>query len=273
MNDIEISVGKVIGYSVLIILILIVLFGSFYIIPAGYRGVELTFGKASDVSIGEGLHFKMPIVQKIVKMDIKTQKYVADASASSKDLQIVSTNIAVNYNVVADTVPELYKTIGVGYEDRVIQPAVQEVVKATTARFTAEELITKRAEAREAIKVLLKERLDERGIRVEDISITNFDFSDSFNAAVEAKVTQEQQAQQAENKLKQVEFEAAQRIAQAQAEAEAIRIQAQAIQSQGGSEYVQLQAIAKWDGSVPQIVMSSGGTSAVPFINLGEFTN
>lgn len=250
-------------YLGILVLICTIFFGSFYTIPAGERGVLLTFGKPTIEAQQEGLHFKVPLAQKIIKMDVKTQKYETDASAASKDLQVVSTKIAVNYHLVESTVPTLYKDIGINYQDRIIQPAVQEVVKASTAQFTAEELITRRPEVKQNIKQLLIDRMESRGIIIEDISITNFDFSENFNSAIEAKVTAEQKAFEAKNKLEQVKYEAEQRITQSQAEAEAIRIQAQAIQAQGGEEYVQLQAISKWDGILP--VYTSG---AIPFIDV-----
>lgn len=246
------------------IIIFISLFGSFYIIEAGQRGIILTFGNPDMSPKSEGLHFKIPIVQSIVKMDIKTQKYEADASAASKDLQTVTSKIVTNYHLESASVPTIYKEIGIDYQTRVIQPLEQEIVKASTAKYTAEELITKRELVRLEIKQTLHDRLLPRGIVVEEVSITNFDFSPSFNAAIEAKVTAEQNALAAKNKLEQVKYEAEQRIAQATAEAEAIRIQAQAITAQGGKDYVQLQWILKWNGEQPKVVGSN-----TPLINLG----
>ena len=239
---------------------------SFYTISAGERGVLLTFGKPNMEAVSEGLHFKIPLAQTIKKMDVKTQKYEADASAASRDLQIVSTNIAVNYHLIPDSVPVVYKEIGLSYQDRIIQPAVQEVVKASTAKFTAEELITRRAEVKEDIKRLLKERLQERNLIVEEISITNFDFSESFNEAIEAKVTAEQNALQAKNKLEQIKYEAEQTVEKAKAEAESLRLQRQEITPdlvKLRQIEVQRTAIEKWDGKLPQV---TGG--AIPFIDL-----
>jgi len=225
--------------------------------------VLLTFGKPNMVAKEEGLHIKFPIAQIIVKMDVRTQKYEADASAASKDLQIVSTKIAVNYHLVPETVPALYKDIGVAYQERVIQPTVQEVVKASTAQFTAEELITKRPEVKENIKELLIERMRPRGIIVEDISITNFDFSESFNSAIENKVTMEQNALAAKNKLEQIKFEAQQKIEEAKGKAEAIRVENEAISQ--APKVLQLRSIEKWDGVLPLVT-----GSAVPFIDISS---
>ncbi|MBU1235105.1 MAG: prohibitin family protein [Proteobacteria bacterium] len=258
------KITNIIKVSLIFIVAVGAFFGTMYSISAGERGVLLTFGKPDVTPKTEGLHFKIPLAQKIVKMEVKTQKYETDASSSSKDLQIVSTKLAVNYHLNPSSVVTIYQEIGLDYNNRLIQPAVQEVVKASTAQFTAEELITKRSEVKEKIKELLKLRLDQRGILVEEISITNFDFSDEFNKAIEMKVTAEQQALTAKNKLEQVKYEAEQRIAQAEAEAEAIKIQAEAITSQGGKDYVQLKMIEKWDGKLP--VYSLG--NAMPFIQL-----
>lgn len=253
-----------------VIFIIIILFGSFYIISAGERGILLTFGKADVLAKTEGLHFKFPLVQKIIKMDVKTQKYVVEkASAASSDLQTVTTDVAVNFYITPDTVPNLYTKVGLDYESKVIQPAVYESVKAITAKFSAEQLITKREEVKAEIESMLRERLKVFDINLQTISITNFDFSASFNSAIEAKVTAEQNALAAKNKLAQVEYEAQQRITQAEGEAKAIQIQVQAINAQGGENYVQLQSIQKWDGVLPLVT----GSGSMPFINIATITN
>lgn len=259
----EIRVLKtVLKWVIPIILILIIVFGSFYIIQAGQRGVLLTFGKPSIEAQGEGLHMKIPLIQKIIKVSVQTQKYEAEASAASSDLQIVTSKIATNYHLESAAVPTLYKDVGLDYATKVIMPMEQEIVKSVTARFTAEQLITKREEVRQEMKTVLTERLAGRGIIVEEVSIVNFDFSPEFNKAIEMKVTAEQNALAAKNKLAQVEYEAQQRVTQAKGEADAIAIQAQAINSQGGRDYVQLQAIGKWDGKLPTFVAGSN----MPFI-------
>lgn len=247
-----------------VVLLLIAIFGSFYIVGAGERAVIVTLGKASDVAEEPGMHFKMPLVQKAVKFDVKTQKYETEASAASSDLQTVQAQLAINYHVEPSSVPRIYKEIGLDYHQRVIQPAIQEAVKATTAQYSAEELVTRRPEVKDQMVITLRERLIARDIVIEDVSITNFAFSESFDAAIEAKVTAEQLRLKAENDLERIKVEAEQRIAQATGEAEAIRIQANAITAQGGAEYVQLQAISKWDGVLPQFT----GGGAIPFINI-----
>jgi regulator of protease activity HflC (stomatin/prohibitin superfamily) len=250
-------------YGVMIIIALIVFFGIFYIISAGERGVLLTFGSANTQAVGEGLHFKIPLIQSIIKMDIKTQKYEADATAASKDLQDVTSKIATNYHLTPDSVPRLYTEIGTDYQTRVIMPIEQESVKAITARYTAEELITKREQVRSDIRDLFKAKLEPRGIIVEDVSIINFAFSPSFTQAIENKVTQEQNALAEKNRLSAVQYQAQQRIAQADGEAQAIKIQVEAIKQSGGEAYVQLQAINKWNGIMPLVTGNS-----LPFINI-----
>lgn len=251
------------GTIILVVIISLLAFSCFYIINAGQRGVLITLGNPSDAIITEGIHFKVPFVQRVIKMDIKTQKDEVEASSASKDLQTVNAKIAVNYHLESNSAPRIYKEVGVNYVDRILSPAIQESTKAATAQYTAEELITKREQVRETIKQLLIDKMSIRGIVIEDVLITNFDFSKSFNDAIEAKVTAEQNALAAKNKLAQVEYEAQQRVTQAEGEAQAIAIQAKAITAQGGKEYVQLQAIQRWNGILPQV---TGG--AMPFINM-----
>jgi regulator of protease activity HflC (stomatin/prohibitin superfamily) len=256
------------GFVLILIAVMAVvlcLMSSFYIVSAGERAVLLTFGKPDMQAMPEGLHSKIPFVQSVKIMDVKTLKYATKSEASSTDLQIVTTEIAVNYHVAPEKAPLIYKEVGFSYQDTIIQPAVQECVKACTAQFKAEELITKREIVKDKIDQMLRERMVPRGLVVESVAITHFDFSKNFNDAIEAKVTAEQNALAAKNKLEQVRYEAEQTIAKAKAEAEAIKIQAEAIQAQGGKDYVQLKAVEKWDGKMP---MYTGG--ATPFIDLSK---
>jgi len=246
-----------------LLLIIPLILLSFNIIGAGERGVRVMLGNPSDSIISEGITFKIPLIQQIIIFDIKTQKDEVKATAASKDLQTVSADVAINYHLQQASAPRIYKEVGVGYVDRILSPAIQESIKAATAQYTAEELITKRELVRETIKTLLVAKMEPRGIVIEEVLITDFDFSESFNEAIENKVTMQQNALAAENKLKQIEFEAQQRITQAQGEAQAQKIQIEALKVQGGAEYVQLQAIAKWNGQLPTV---TGGVT--PFINL-----
>lgn len=238
---------KIIAHVVGLIVVLTFVFGSFGTVATGEIGVKTTLGKVSG-TVNPGLYFKLPLIQAVDKMDVQTQKEQTSASAASKDLQTVNAQVAINYNLDQNKVADLYSRIGTGYKGRVIDPAIQEVVKAATANYTAEELITKRPEVTDKIQTSLSERLAASDIIVSSVSITNFDFSGSFNAAIEAKVTAEQNALAAKNKLDQVKYEAEQKVTTAAADAKAIQIQAQAINSQGGADYVELQRIKAWDG-------------------------
>lgn len=254
------------GIAIAIAVFIVIVISPFTIIDAGERGIILRWGAVNRV-MSEGIHWITPIAESVKKLDVKTQKEEVKVDSASKDLQIVTSVIALNYHLDAEKVGELWKSIGGNYKVRIIDPAIQESVKAATAKYTAEELITKRQEVKDAIKISLSERLNKEFIIVDDVSIVNFDFSASFNSAIEAKVTAEQNALAAKNKLEQSKYEAEQRIAQAKGEAEAIRIQAQAITQQGGKDYVQLKAIDKWNGNLPN-QMIPGAT--VPFINLSN---
>jgi regulator of protease activity HflC (stomatin/prohibitin superfamily) len=266
LYDIFPFIRKKIFIAIIIFFLVIFLLDTFVIINPGVRGVIVFLGQTQDKILDEGFYFKVPFMQKIVKIDVKTQVENVVADAASKDLQIVTSKVALNYHVDPEKVNYLWKSIGAKYKERIIDPSIQESVKAITARYTAEELITKRAEVREGIKSLLKERLANHYIIVDEFSIVDFDFSKAFNDAIEAKVTAEQQALAAKNKLEQVKYEAEQRITTAKAEAEAIKIQAEAIQRQGGEDYVKLKAIEKWNGVLPTYVLGN----SIPFIQINK---
>ena len=245
-----------------VVVVFLLLINPFVIISAGERGVILTWGAVGDNIMGEGVHLRIPIAQKVKQLDVKIQKEEVVVEAASKDLQTVSSVIALNYHLQPDRVNKLWQNIGNDYKERIIDPAIQEAMKAATAKYTAEELITKRQNVKEDTKSLLAERLVKEYILVDELSIVNFDFSPSFNSAIEAKVTAEQNALAAKNKLEQVKFEAEQRISQAKGEAEAIKIQAQAITQQGGKDYVNLQWIKAWGeggAKVPEFITGENG--------------
>lgn len=261
--------GKLIAGIVIVFVALMafLILNPFVKISAGERGVVLRWGAVQDEILGEGIHWITPIAKSVKELDVKIQKEQVSASAASKDLQTVTTVLALNYHLIPDKVNRLWQNVGESYKERIIDPAIQEAVKAVTAKYTAEELVTKRSIVKDDVKAVLAERLQKEFINVDDVSIVNFDFSDQFNKAIEAKVTAEQNALAAKNKLEQVKFEADQRITQAKAEAEAIRIQAQAITQQGGRDYVDLKAIEKWNGQLPAQMIPG---SSVPFINLNR---
>jgi regulator of protease activity HflC (stomatin/prohibitin superfamily) len=272
--------GKAIGMGLGVIILITLVFGSFGIISPGERGVKVRLGSITGV-IDTGLYFKFPIIEHVYIMDVKTRTINYDKGGdngdekvafdnlfgASKDLQDVSIGVVVNYHInplKVDYIYSQYNSVP-NFESNVIEPIIREIVKSTSAQYTAEELVTKRAEFSDRVNVSLTERLNTKDAILERFSVTNFEFSKAFTQSIEAKVTAVQNAEAARNKLEQIKFEAQQTIETAKAQAEAIRIQANAINSQGGADYVALQAIQKWNGILP-IQMIPGGT--VPFINL-----
>lgn len=235
------------GVGAFLLLVLIIILNPFTTVQSQEVGVVTNFG-AVDGTLGEGLHVINPFTTRVYRMPISTQKEAMPAAAASKDLQSVSTEITLNYSLEADYVVDIFREFKADYITTIIQPSIQEAVKNATAKYTAEELITRREEVKGVIYEDLKNRLGSRHISVAEVLITNFDFSPSFNAAVEAKVKAEQDALASKNKLEQTKYEAEQKVVSAKAEAESIRIQAEAVTSQGGQDYVELQRIAKWDG-------------------------
>ena len=238
-------------------------------IGAGERGIVLNFGAVQENVLEEGLHFRIPIMQNIAIMDVKVQKSLTDAAASSSDLQEVSSNVALNYHIIPDKANLVYQTIGIYFKERIIDPAVQEVVKAVTARYTAEELITKRPAVSEAMRANLAERLVTHNIAVDAVSIVACSFSKIFTEAIESKQTAEQLALKARRDLDRIKIEAEQTITAARAEAESLRLQRANISPdliELRKIEANLKAIEKWNGILPQVT----GGGAVPFIGVGE---
>ncbi|MFC5623572.1 prohibitin family protein [Algoriphagus winogradskyi] len=238
-------------------------------IGAGERGIVLNFGAVQDQVLSEGIHFKIPVVQTIEIMDVKIQKATTDAASSSSDLQDVDMSVALNYHVIPEEANLVYQTIGVQFKDRIIDPAIQEVMKAVSARYTAEELITKRPAVSSEMREALTTRLLESKIAVDAFSIINFSFSQTFTDAIEAKQTAEQNALKAKRDLDRIKVEAEQTIAAATAEAEALRLQKMNISPdliELRKIEANLKAIEKWNGILPEVT----GAGAIPLIGVGE---
>ena len=257
------SGGKTVMRAAIVVAALLLLFvlSPFGTIAAGERGVHLRFTAVTGKVFGEGLYFRIPLIESVQTIDVKVQKYEMQSAAASKDLQTVHSVVALNFHIDPAGVATIYQDVGLLFKDRLIDPAMQEAVKASTAKFTAEELITKREMVRDDIKAQLTTRLKDRNILVDEFNIVNFEFSKNFNDAIEAKVTAEQQALAAKNKLEQIKFEADQKIAEARGKAEAMTIESSALRS--NPQILELRALEKWNGTLPQV---TGG--AVPFINL-----
>ena len=251
------------------VLLVFLFFRPWVQVGAGERGVVLNFGAVQDKVLNEGLHFRVPIMQKVAIMDVKVQKAVTDAVSGSADLQDVTSSVALNYHVVPDKANVVYQTIGVEFKERIIDPAIQEVMKAVSARYTAEELITKRPAVSEAMRTALAERLMPHNIAVDAVSIVAFSFSKIFTEAIESKQTAEQLALKAKRDLDRIRIEAEQKITAAKAEAESLRLQRANISAdliELRKIEANLKAIEKWNGILPQVT----GGGAVPFIGIGE---
>jgi regulator of protease activity HflC (stomatin/prohibitin superfamily) len=237
-------------------------------IQAGHRGVVLSFGAVTGKILGEGIYAVVPLVQSVEVMSVRVEAYEAEAASASRDLQEVSTKVTLNYWLDPKEAARVYQTLGRAYENRIIKPAIQEAVKASTAQFDAEKLITERPKIKETIEEYLRARLAVHGLLVDAVSITDFSFSPDFTKAIEAKVTASQLALKAQRDLERVKMEAQQKIEQAKAEAEALRLQKEQVTTQLiqlRQIEVQRQAIERWNGILPHII-TGGGT--VPFINI-----
>lgn len=278
-EDGSMKISKIVSHIVGALIGVIILFGSFGTVSQNEVGIKTRFGKVVE-TVQSGLYTKLPFIDSVVKIGVNTRTINYDKNGNegdshdssqlmgaSKDLQDVSIGVVVQYHIdpiKAEKVFIQYKTVD-NFEASVVESIVRKTVKTISAQYTAEELVTKRAEYNDKVTSALSDSFQDSFAVLEIANITNFEFSKSFTQAIEAKVTAVQNAEASKNKLEQVKFEAQQTIATAQAQAEAIKIQAQAINSQGGADYVQLQAVAKWDGHLPQ-QMIPGAT--VPFINL-----
>ena len=277
-RPVQVNVGKakgiVLGIIVLII-IGVVIGSSVSIVDAGFRGVLLHWNavELNQPPLEEGLHFIVPFQDSVVPIEVRTLKYTKSTTSASQDLQTVSTEITVNYKPEPNSVHYLYKEVGLDYENRIIQPTVEEVVKQVTANYDAEELITKRPQVKQDIEAEIGARLASFNISTDTVSITDFQFSPLFAQAIEAKVEAEQRALQAENDLRRIEVEARQfeaqavgiaqaNIAEAQGEAEAINIINQALAN--NPYYLEWLKTQAWDGVLP-LVVGEGGT---PFIQI-----
>lgn len=256
--------GLVAGAAVFLLSIVV---GSFTIISAGHTGVQVTFGEVNMTPLSEGVHFVNPL-SSIKDVDVRLQKAeLKGASAGTKDLQQVHTDIVVQYRLNAGKVPHIYKEFGLNVDDKVLGPGINEAFKSVTGHYTSEELITKRDEVSMAITEHLRSKMAPFNIDVSGVSLVNFGFSADYQKAIESKVIATQNKLKAEQDLERIKVEAASRVAQAKGEAEAISIQAQAIQSNGGQNYVQLQWIQKWDGNLPNTML---GDPSKLMINTGK---
>jgi prohibitin 2 len=284
---IRIAVPVIVG----IIIISVIAISGVRIVDAGNRGILLHFGAVdTSMSLDEGLHFVVPFRDNVVQMEVRTQKIVESATSASKDLQDVSTQVALNYHINPDKAQVVYRQLGYDYANRVIVPAIQESVKQVTARFNAEELITNRETVKNQIEEQVRARLAPYNIIVDALSITEFAFSQQFTTAVEAKVEAQQRALQAQNELRRIQIEAQQNEAQAIGEqkaniarAEGVK-QSNVLEAEGEAQaitiideqlknnptYLEWLKATKWDGKLPLVTGGAGndGQGVTPFIEI-----
>lgn len=259
------------------VLALILLLSCTVIIPAGHTGVVSVFGQVSSNVLQEGFHFKLPW-QSVTKMDNRVVKLEVSTEAFSSDLQTVNTTLAVNYRLNTDMSYSVYKNVGTKYEDTLVTPAVNEVLKAIIAKYTAEQSITNRSVISGALIQGLNSKLKDEGLTVTDVNIIDFDFSETYISAIEAKQVAEQTYQKAKTEQNQLtmekQAEAERKIIEAEAALEVAKIDAEAVEYAGQKEAAANQAIAasltpllveyyklqQWDGQLPTV---SGGSAII----------
>lgn len=260
-----------IGAAVLgfLLLLAVIVTQGVAIVESGTVGVVTRFGSVQDLVLQPGLHFKTPIMTKVIPLDTRVQKVEEEATASSRDLQIVTSKIALNYQIDSIKASQIYSELGLQYPFTIVQPALQESIKATSAKYTAEELITKRTAVADEMRSDLTRRLQNKNITPTDLSIIDFNFSREFNEAIEQKQVAQQAALRAQNELDRIKIEAEQvqveaegvaqgELARARAEAEAQQMLRETI----SAELLQLRAIERWNGILP--VYMGGGSGGMP---------
>lgn len=247
---------------------LITLFSSFTTIKSGEIGLKSRFGQIVSQTTQEGIQFKIPYIEKVTKVNMKVQKADITSSSATKDLQDVSISFAINYQLQADKVMDLYKTVGASYVETILQPATQEALKNVTSKYTAEELITKRSEVSQQIIQDLSAKVNKYGIIINELNIIDLNFSEAYNKAIEDKQVAEQEVKKAQQELEKTKIEAEKKVAEAQAEADALRLQKEEITDELlelRRIEAQTKAIEKWNGQLPSTIT---GTDSIPFINL-----
>lgn len=261
------KIFSVLAKALFVVLAIIVVTSWFKVVEPGERWVKVTLWKVTDVELWEWLHWKIPLIQLIKTMNVKVQKLETISSSASRDLQSVQTDIALNYNLKPWNVVTLYQNIWDEevIKSKIIDPAIQESVKAATAQFTAEQLISKRPEVNTVMHDLLVSKLSDLWINVVAVNIVNFQFSQAFDTAIEAKVRAEQEALTEQNKLEQIKFQAQQKVETAKWEAESILLKAKAEAEANGivaksltEQLVKYKGLEQWNGILPKVTSEAG---------------
>lgn len=265
----NLAVGKVVASIVVLLLVLIILGGSVVVVEAGRTGVVLTFGRVSPVVMQEGIHLKVPFAQNVITINNRIVKTEVNTEAFSKDLQTISSVIAVNYHVSKASSADLYKQVGLGYEDVLVMPAINEVLKAVTANYTAQQLVSQRNDVSVLLDETLNAKLNAYGIVIDDLNIINWDFSEEYISAIEAKQVAEQNLIKTRTEQEQAlviaNTEAQKQVIAAQAEADKIKLLADAtagsnktIADSLNEILIRYLLLQKWDGQLPKV---TGGAS------------
>lgn len=263
LTDDQIAARLITGGAV-VFLCLLTAFCSFNTVSAGHKGVKVTLGSVSPDVLPEGLYFKKPIIDSIVEMDARNQTMQVETLAYTKDIQQAKFEATVNYRLDGTKAATIFQNVGEGWSDALVPQVVQDTLKATIGKWDAVVLIENRDKATNAVLTQLTENLAPKGVIVTNFSITNIDFNEEFEKAVEDKVTAIQRAAGEENKTKQISEQAKQRVISAKAEAESMEIRSQALSQNKG--LVEYEAVQKWDGKLPTYMLGN----STPFINLNK---
>lgn len=240
---------KYIVAAAVALVVAITVLTSVRIVGTGQVGVVTQYGRVTGRELDEGMSLVLPWgLNSVTIYDIKVQKEAVNSTAASKDLQDVSSEIVLNYNLERGSISKIHQTIGANYIDKIISPAINEVFKGASAEYTAAELITERSKLKTQAQTVLGERLGAYGINVSELSIVDFKFSSNFSKAIEDKQVAQQNAERAKFNLEA-----------ARTDAEAQRAQSETLSEQ----YLQKQAIEKWDGKLPTY-LGSGTVFNIP---------
>jgi len=264
---------RTIGIAILIFILFIILWGTFVIVPAGHRGVVLWWGSVEKRIMGEGLNFKVPVAERVIKVDVKVQPHpFKEIDAASKEYQMVKLTGMMNFHIDPSFVNDLYQKVGLDFANKVIDPAFNDFVKEVVPIYPITEILPKREEIRKRAMTKLGDNLARYHIIVDDIYFANIRFSPEYERAIEAKQVAQQQVETQRQVLAQREIEAQQKVATAKGEAESILVVAQgqakandALSRSISPILVQYKSIERWNGVLPQV---SGG--AVPLLDLGK---
>lgn len=278
-----------IGAGIAVVILIILICASITSVPVGSTGVVIRFGSTTGQTMTDGWHFKVPFIESVVDISNKVMKTDVAADSISRDLQAITSNISINYHLAAENSADIYKRVGLTYEDTLLQPAIQEAVKAVMAKYSAEELITNRSVVSSEISEEIRTKIGVYGIIIDEFNLTNFSFSDEFDAAIEAKQIAEQDkikaATEKEKKTIEAEAAAAEKTIAAEAEAEAIKTKAEAeaeaiktkadaqadankkIRDSLSEEVLENKKLETWDGVLPKVSTGSGASIIVDAID------